>query len=61
MLASSVSPASLKRSEDFGSLEVGKFGDVVLLEAQSWEHLIYEFEPPLKAVFKGGELVSGEA
>ncbi|KAM9312658.1 putative imidazolonepropionase [Gastrophryne carolinensis] len=34
---------SLGRSHTHGSLEVGKQGDVVIINAPRWEHLIYQF------------------
>ncbi|XP_053318016.1 probable imidazolonepropionase [Spea bombifrons] len=34
---------SLGRSHTHGSLEVGKQGDVVVINASRWEHLIYQF------------------
>lgn len=47
--------ASIHRERHCGSLEVGKWGDVVLLNAASWEHVIYEMvDPPIEAVFKKG-------
>lgn len=50
--------ASLRRSATHGSLRAGKHGDFILLEAQSWEHLIYEMvDPPITAVFKKGKPV----
>jgi imidazolonepropionase len=47
--------ASLKRSSTHGSLEVGKVGDFILLNAAPWEHLVYEMvDPPIEAVYKHG-------
>jgi cytosine/adenosine deaminase-related metal-dependent hydrolase len=39
-----------------GSLEVGKHGDIVVVDAPRWEHIIYQFGglPPLRAVIKDG-------
>jgi imidazolonepropionase len=50
--------ASMGRSRDHGSLEVGKWGDVLLLDAETWEHLIYQMPPPIAAVFKKGKRVN---
>jgi imidazolonepropionase len=36
------SAASINRSATHGSIEVGKRGDLVLLDAPAWEHLIYQ-------------------
>ena len=33
--------ASLGHSDMYGSLEVGKFGDMLILDAPAWEHLFY--------------------
>ena len=50
--------ASLGREKDVGSLEVGKQGDIVLVGAPFWEHVIYEFSsPPIWLVVKGGKVV----
>lgn len=47
--------ASIKRAATHGSLEVGKAGDFVLLNAAPWEHIVYELcDPPIEAVFKRG-------
>jgi len=35
--------ASLGLSQTHGSLEVGKFGDLLIVDAPRWEHLIYQF------------------
>jgi imidazolonepropionase len=39
-----------------GSLEAGKRGDIVLVAAPRWEHMVYQFggAPPLYAVVKDG-------
>jgi imidazolonepropionase len=50
--------ASLGLSADCGSLEVGKRGDVVLLAAPKWEHVVYQMiDPPIAEVFKLGKSV----
>lgn len=33
--------AALNRSDSIGSIEIGKKGDLVILDAPSWEHIIY--------------------
>uniref|UniRef100_A0A7S1VKP5 Probable imidazolonepropionase n=1 Tax=Sexangularia sp. CB-2014 TaxID=1486929 RepID=A0A7S1VKP5_9EUKA len=50
--------ASVGREERVGSLEVGKQGDIVLLGAPFWEHVIYEFSsPPIWMVVKAGRVI----
>lgn len=50
--------ASMACERDYGSLEVGKWADAVLVAADSWEHLVYEFgDPPIAAVLKKGRVV----
>eukprot|EP01083_Nonionella_stella_P071048 190564_1 len=47
--------ASMARSSTHGSLEVGKSGDFIVLNAPRWEHLIYQLcDPPIEAVYKKG-------
>jgi len=51
--------AALGRAEDYGTLEVGKWGDCLILDAPRWEHLIYELaDPPITHVIKKGVVVS---
>jgi imidazolonepropionase len=41
-----------------GSLEEGKKGDIVLLDAPDWVCLVYHFgDNPIEAVFKEGNLI----
>lgn len=50
--------ASINRSTTHGSLEVGKKADMVVLDTDNWEHLIYELiDPPIEAVIKEGNEV----
>ncbi|XP_014674331.1 PREDICTED: probable imidazolonepropionase [Priapulus caudatus] len=52
--------ASLGRADTQGSLEVGKYGDLVLIEADSWEHLIYQMgghENLIKYTVKEGVVI----
>ena len=52
------SAASLRRSHEVGSIEEGKLGDLVLLDAPIWEHVVYQMvDPPITQVFKQGDLV----
>lgn len=49
---------SLNKSATHGSLEVGKVGDLILLNASRWEHLIYQLvDPPIELVVKKGCVV----
>jgi imidazolonepropionase len=49
------SAAALNRSATHGSLEKGKKGDIVLIDASKWEHVVYELsDPPIQQVFKNG-------
>jgi len=41
-----------------GSLELGKRGDCVVLDAPSWEHVVYQMRAPIGEVFKGGVSVT---
>ena len=52
--------ASIGRGATHGSLEVGKRADLLLLDAPSWEHLLYQLGDShqiIEAVFKGGKEV----
>ncbi|EEC16767.1 imidazolonepropionase, putative, partial [Ixodes scapularis] len=52
--------AALGRSRTHGSIEVGKMADLVVVEAPSWEHLIYQFgchDRTIKCVIKAGNVV----
>ena len=51
-------PGSLNKSASHGSLEVGKVGDMLILDAPKWEHLIYQLgDPPIEKVIKRGKVV----
>jgi len=51
------SAASLGRSDTHGSIEKGKRGDLILLKAPQWEHIVYELvDPPILHVVKGGRV-----
>jgi len=50
--------ASMNRAEKHGSLEVGKCGDFVVLDATHWKHLIYALgDEPIRSVWKSGQCV----
>ncbi|KAH6938738.1 hypothetical protein HPB50_012219 [Hyalomma asiaticum] len=52
--------ASLGRSSTHGSLELGKCADMLVVEAPSWEHLVYRFgchDSLIKWVVKAGKVV----
>jgi len=52
------SAASLGKSDKYGSIEVGKFADFVILSNENWEHIIYELvDSPINMVIKKGEVV----
>lgn len=59
LVAATINAAhSMKRSKTHGSLEVGKVGDLLVLNAPSWEHIIYQIvDPPIEKVFKKGSVV----
>lgn len=49
---------AINREKDYGTLEVGKFGDCLILDAPRWEHVIYEMcDPPITHVIKKGDIV----
>jgi len=48
---------SLKCSDRYGSLEVGKSGDMVIINSPNWEHVVYEMgDPPILHVVKAGQI-----
>ncbi|XP_001636017.2 probable imidazolonepropionase isoform X1 [Nematostella vectensis] len=52
--------ASLGRADTHGSLEVGKFADMVVINAERWEHLIYQIgghDDIIQHVVKHGKVV----
>ncbi|CAD8153570.1 unnamed protein product [Paramecium octaurelia] len=50
--------AALNRHKKIGSIEVGKQGDFVILDAPTWEHLIYQIaDSPIWKVIKKGKIV----
>lgn len=51
---------ALNKQDNYGSLEVGKKGDCVLINAESWRHLVYQFgdtKSVIKHVIKNGLIV----
>ncbi|CAG2120093.1 unnamed protein product, partial [Medioppia subpectinata] len=51
---------ALNRWQTHGSLEVGKVGDVVVIDAPDWRHIVYEFGNTgklIKHVIKSGNLI----
>ena len=59
LVASTINAAaSIGLAADVGSIQVGKFGDLVLLDAPTWEHVVYQMvDPPIEAVYKSGALI----
>jgi len=52
--------ASLGLSDRYGSLEVGKEADLLLVASPRWEHLVYELgDPPIAGVYRGGRPMAG--
>ncbi|XP_054154439.1 probable imidazolonepropionase, partial [Oppia nitens] len=48
---------ALNRSQTHGSLEIGKYGDCVVIDAPDWRHIVYEFGNSthlIKHVIKNG-------
>ncbi|XP_056115268.1 probable imidazolonepropionase [Rhinichthys klamathensis goyatoka] len=61
LAASTINAAyALNRSQTHGSLEIGKQGDLVIINAPRWEHLVYQFgghQELIKYVIIKGEIV----
>ena len=52
--------AALKKSDKHGSLEAGKYADLLILNTERWEHLIYQFgesDSVIETVVIHGEVV----
>jgi imidazolonepropionase len=50
--------AALGRADDIGSIEEGKFADLVILNAPSYHHLVYHYGVnPVRHVVKSGRVV----
>ena len=56
LVAATINAAySVGLASEVGSIEVGKRGDLVLLDAREWSHVIYQMvDPPIEAVFRDG-------
>lgn len=55
LVAATINAASaLNIADRCGSLEVGKQADCFLLDAPTWEHLVYQMDPEISDVFKDG-------
>lgn len=49
---------SMNRAQTHGSIEVGKLGDLVVIHAPRWEHIIYQMDdPPILCTIKRGRVV----
>eukprot|EP01095_Lingulamoeba_sp_RSL-Kostka_P012089 TRINITY_DN472_c0_g2_i1.p1 TRINITY_DN472_c0_g2~~TRINITY_DN472_c0_g2_i1.p1 ORF type:complete len:438 (+),score=167.32 TRINITY_DN472_c0_g2_i1:382-1695(+) len=59
LVATTINAAyALGKEENYGSIEVGKIGDFVIVEAPHWQHLIYQLvDPPIKNVIKKGKII----
>ena len=59
LVAATINSAhALGQSECYGSLEVGKYGDFIVVNHEDWRHLIYEMSNhPIKFVYKKGQRV----
>jgi imidazolonepropionase len=50
--------ASLNKSDTHGSIEKGKFGNMVILSHSDWRHVIYEMaDPPVSTVIIKGKII----
>jgi imidazolonepropionase len=45
--------ASMGQADHYGSLQTGKWADILVVNAESWEHLIYQIPPPIDVYKKG--------
>ena len=59
LVAATINSAyALNRSTTQGSLEAGKWADMVIVNSSKWEHVIYQIaDPPIEYVFKKGKIV----
>ncbi len=49
---------SLNKSQHCGSIEAGKWGDLVIVRAANWEHIIYQLvDAPIAHVVKKGRVL----
>ncbi len=50
--------AAIGRADELGSLEVGKRADVIILDAPTYQHVVYNFGVnPVHHVVKNGKIV----
>ncbi|KJE94883.1 imidazolonepropionase [Capsaspora owczarzaki ATCC 30864] len=63
LVAATINAAgSLGVAQDHGSIEVGKLGNLVLIDAPRWEHVVYElYDPPIETVFIKGQVAHSRA
>eukprot|EP00301_Raphidiophrys_heterophryoidea_P022405 c6570_g1_i1.p1 GENE.c6570_g1_i1~~c6570_g1_i1.p1 ORF type:complete len:429 (+),score=102.05 c6570_g1_i1:1-1287(+) len=59
LVAATINSAkSIKKDKMHGSLEEGKWGDMVVVNANAWEHVIYQMvDPPIGHVIRKGKVV----
>jgi len=59
LVAATINAAgSLGRSDQHGSIEVGKWANCVVVDAPRWEHIVYQMgEPPIAAVIREGDVL----
>ena len=61
LAASTINSAhSIGRSKSHGSIEIGKFADLLVLKTPKWEHLIYQlggYDQVIDYVIKKGSIV----
>jgi imidazolonepropionase len=59
LVAATINSAyALNKSNSHGSIEKGKVADLVVINSEKWEHVIYEIaDPPIQTVIKRGKVV----
>lgn len=61
LIAATINAAhALAQEHDYGSLEIGKWGDCLLLSTSSWVHLVYQFgdvRSLIRCVIKKGQVL----
>ena len=59
LVAATINAAScIDVADECGSLEIGKRGDCIILDAPTWEHIVYDMRPKIVEVFKDGVSVT---
>ena len=54
--------AAIGRAHELGSIEIGKRADIVILNAPTYHHLVYQYGiNPVRHVIKGGRIVVADA